>query len=91
MEGVLALTAKALFAPFKLGAIELARRVHAPTTRFRAEADETPSEMMLEYYEQRASQGGLTEASHPSHNSCGYEGAPGIYTVDLMRTGSISL
>jgi N-ethylmaleimide reductase len=73
----------ALFSPFRLGAIELAHRVvHAPTTRLRAEADESPSRMMLDYYEQRASKGGLiiTESNHPSHDSRGYEGAPGIYT-----------
>jgi N-ethylmaleimide reductase len=38
--------------------------------------------MMVEYYRQRASAGGLiiTESSHPSHDSRGYLGAPGIYT-----------
>jgi N-ethylmaleimide reductase len=38
--------------------------------------------MMVEYYRQRASTGGLiiTESSHPSHDSRGYLGAPGIYT-----------
>ncbi len=37
---------------------------------------------MVEYYNQRASRGGLliTESVHPSHDSRGYEGAPGIYT-----------
>jgi N-ethylmaleimide reductase len=38
--------------------------------------------MMAEYYRQRASVGELiiTESSHPSHDSRGYLGAPGIYT-----------
>ncbi len=35
-------------------------------TRLRAEADDTPSAMMVEYYAQRAAKGGLmiTESSH---------------------------
>jgi len=71
-----------LFTPFKLGAINLAHRVvHAPTTRLRALADQTPSPMMTDYYRQRASHGGLiiTESVHPSHDSRGYEGAPSLY------------
>ncbi len=72
-----------LFTPISLGEIDLGHRVvHAPTTRLRAFADETPTPMMLDYYRQRASEGGLliTESVHPSHNSRGYLGAPGIYT-----------
>lgn len=72
-----------LFSPVALGAIQLSHRVvHAPTTRLRALDDESPSPMMRDYYEQRASVGGLiiTESNHPSHDSRGYEGAPGIYT-----------
>lgn len=72
-----------LFSSVSLGKIELSHRVvHAPTTRLRAEADESPSAMMFDYYVQRASPGGLiiTESNHPSHDSRGYEGAPGIYT-----------
>ncbi|WP_458068294.1 alkene reductase [Rhodanobacter sp. BL-MT-08] len=71
-----------LFSGFRLGPYELAHRVvHAPTTRLRAEPDETPSDMMVEYYRQRASKGGLiiTESSHPSSDSRGYYGAPGIH------------
>jgi len=72
-----------LFTPARIGAIDLRHRVvHAPTTRLRALPDETPSHMMLDYYRQRASEGGLfiTESAHPSHDSRGYIGAPGIYT-----------
>jgi len=74
---------KCLFTPIDLGAITLLHRIaHAPTTRLRASPDESPSPMMLEYYAQRASKGGLiiTESAHPSHDSRGYHGAPGIYT-----------
>ena len=72
-----------LFSPVTLGAIALQHRVvHAPTTRLRADPDDTPSAMMVDYYGQRASAGGLiiTESAHPSPDSRGYEGAPGIYT-----------
>jgi N-ethylmaleimide reductase len=72
-----------LFAPIRLGALTLLHRVvHAPTTRLRAEPDGTPSAMMVDYYGQRASRGGMiiTESAHPSFDSRGYEGAPGIYT-----------
>jgi N-ethylmaleimide reductase len=72
-----------LFSSFTAGDILLGHRVvHAPTTRLRADPDESPSAMMRDYYEQRASAGGLiiTESAHPSHDSRGYEGAPGIYT-----------
>jgi N-ethylmaleimide reductase len=85
-----------LFTPFQLGQIPLSHRVvHAPTTRLRAEEDGSPSEMMIEYYRQRASEGGLiiTESVHPTPDSYGYIGAPGIYTerhverwVDLVDT-----
>lgn len=72
-----------LFTPIALGPLMLSHRVvHAPTTRLRADPDHSPSAMMIDYYQQRASRGGLiiTESVHPSYDSRGYEGAPGIYT-----------
>lgn len=72
-----------LFSPFRLGRYDLDHRVVlAPMTRLRSEPDDSPSAMMVEYYRQRASQGGLlmTESAHPSYDSRGYIGAPGIYT-----------
>ena len=71
-----------LFSPVQVGRMALAHRVvHAPMTRLRAEPDDTPSAMMIDYYAQRSSPGGLviTESSHPSTDSFGYLGAPGIY------------
>jgi len=71
-----------LFSPMQAGALSLSHRVvHAPMTRLRADADDSPSLMMVEYYRQRASAGGLiiTESAHPSIDSRGYLGAPGIY------------
>ena len=72
-----------LFTPTRIGPFDLAHRVvHAPTTRLRAEADDTPGAMMLDYYRQRASKGALliAESTHPSRDSRGYHGAPGLYT-----------
>ncbi|WP_329740400.1 alkene reductase [Dyella sp. A6] len=72
-----------LFSPFKLGPYELVHRVvHAPMTRLRSDDDDSPSTMMRTYYAQRASRCGLliTESAHPSYDSRGYVGAPGIYT-----------
>lgn len=78
----------ALFTPFDLGRLSLRHRVvHAPTTRLRADPDLSPSGMMKVYYEQRASPGGLliAESTHPSFDSRGYEGAPGLYTQAHVR------
>jgi len=71
-----------LFSPFTIGRLHLKHRVvHPPLTRLRANADDSVSDMMIEYYTQRASDGGLiiTESVHPSYDSRGYIGAPGIY------------
>lgn len=71
-----------LFSPLQLGKIDLKHRViHPPLTRLRANPDDSVSDMMLKYYDQRASDGGLiiTESVHPSYDSRGYIGAPGIY------------
>ncbi len=70
-----------LFSSTRIGPLQLSHRVvHAPMTRLRADTDDSPSAMMVEYYRQRASQGGLliAESAHPSYDSRGYLGAPGI-------------
>jgi N-ethylmaleimide reductase len=72
-----------LFSSINLGAIALEHRVAmAPMTRLRSDPDDSASAMMVEFYAQRASKGGLliTESSHPSLDSRGYLGGPGIYT-----------
>lgn len=77
-----------LFSPINIGPITLLHRVvHAPTTRLRADPDHGPSAMMIDYYNQRASKGGLiiTESVHPSYDSRGYEGAPGMYTDEHVE------
>jgi N-ethylmaleimide reductase len=71
-----------LFSPFQLGRTHLKHRVvHPPLTRLRANPDDSVSDRMIEYYRQRSSDGGLmiTESAHPSVESRGYIGAPGIY------------
>jgi N-ethylmaleimide reductase len=73
----------ALFSPIKLGPYQLAHRVAmAPLTRMRSDPGDVPSDLMVEYYSQRASKGGLiiSEATPVSIRGYGYAGAPGIYS-----------
>ena len=71
-----------LFEPFKLGPITLPNRfVMAPLTRSRSEQPgDVPGKLMLEYYTQRASDGGLiiSEATTISITGRGWFGAPGL-------------
>jgi 2,4-dienoyl-CoA reductase-like NADH-dependent reductase (Old Yellow Enzyme family) len=71
-----------LFDPVRLGALELRNRiVMAPLTRARATDDRIPTEVMREYYEQRASAGLiLTEATIVTPKGAGYARTPGIYS-----------
>ena len=60
----------------------------APLTRSRSiQPDSTPSGLMREYYEQRASDGGLiiSEATNISQTSRGWLGAPGLYLDTHVR------
>jgi N-ethylmaleimide reductase len=78
-----------LFSPVTLGPYELSHRVvMAPLTRMRSEPGDLPSDLMVEYYGQRASRGGLiiSEATPVSVRGYGYVGAPGIYS-DLQIEG----
>jgi len=71
-----------LFSTAKIGRYTLKHRIiHAPVTRLRSNPDDSVSDMMVEYYRQRASDGGLliTESSHPFYDGRGYLGGPGIY------------
>jgi N-ethylmaleimide reductase len=73
-----------LFSPVELGATRLKHRVvMAPLTRSRSiQPDNIPSDLMLEYYSQRTSDGGLiiAEAAQLSLASRGWHGAPGMYS-----------
>jgi N-ethylmaleimide reductase len=79
-----------LFTSVQIGAIMLKHRVvMPPMSRLRAEwPSGVPSDLMLEYYSQRASDGGLifTEATAVSPSARGYRGAPGMYS-DEQVTG----
>jgi N-ethylmaleimide reductase len=71
-----------LFSPVKLGDVELANRVvMAPMTRDRAGPDDVPTDLMVEYYRQRASAGLIvTEGTQPSPVGKGYWRTPGIHS-----------
>jgi N-ethylmaleimide reductase len=72
-----------LFSPAQVGQLHLAHRVVlAPLTRLRAEEGDVPGDLMVEYYAQRASKGGLliAEATSVSPMGIAYARAPGIYT-----------
>jgi len=79
-----------LFSPLQLGPFTLAHRVvMAPLTRLRSEQPgDVPGQLMVEYYGQRASEGGLiiTEATAVAIQGRGYLGSPGIYS-DEQVTG----
>jgi hypothetical protein len=48
-----------MFSPFKIGPYQLSHRVvMAPLTRMRSDPGDIPSDLMVEYYSQRASKGG---------------------------------
>src|SRR5277367_7154958 len=72
-----------LFTPVQLGSLKLKHRVvMAPLTRSRSEQPGgIPSDMMVQYYSDRASDGGLIvgEATNVSLAARGWYGAPGLY------------
>jgi N-ethylmaleimide reductase len=77
-----------LFSPVQVGAFSLAHRiVLAPLTRMRTVTGFVPNELMVEYYAQRATDGGLmiTEGTVISETGHGYYGAPGIYTDEQVE------
>jgi len=78
-----------LFTPTQVGPYKLSHRVvMAPLTRMRSDPGDIPSDLMVEYYTQRASKGGLiiSEATPVSTRGNGYAGAPGIYS-DIQIAG----
>lgn len=72
----------ALFQPARFGELTLANRiVMAPMTRSRASSDHVPTEVMVDYYAQRASAGLIVaEGTAPSADGIGYCRTPGIYS-----------
>lgn len=76
------LDASPLFAPFRLGDLDLKNRmVMAPLTRNRATPGaDAPNDLTLRYYAQRASAGLIvTEGSQVSREGQGYVWTPGVY------------
>lgn len=70
-----------LFDPIQLGAIHAPNRVlMAPLTRGRSTDDHVPTEIMIEYYRQRAGAGLIiTEGTGISHEGLGWPKAPGLW------------
>lgn len=71
-----------LYSPVTLGHLELNNRIiMAPLTRIRANTDGTPTEMMREYYAQRADFGMIiTEGTWPIQEGRTWGQQPGIET-----------
>lgn len=71
----------------ELGSLKLRNRVvMAPLTRSRAGADGVPTEMMAEYYAQRATAGMIiSEATNISAVARGFADTPNIYTEAHVR------
>jgi N-ethylmaleimide reductase len=71
-----------LFSPIQLGALALRNRiVMAPMTRDRAGPGDVPSDLIVDYYRQRASAGMIvTEGVQPSAAGKGYWRTPGIWS-----------
>jgi N-ethylmaleimide reductase len=78
-----------LFSPLQIGPYRLKHRVAmAPLTRMRAEKPSlAPRPLNVEYYAQRATEGGLiiAEASPVMATGFGSPGVPGIYTGQQIR------
>src|SRR5260370_10295289 len=72
--------------PIRIGDLDLPNRgLMAPLTRSRATEDRIPTDLMLEYYVQRASAGLIiSEATCISPLSVGYERTPGIWSDEQV-------
>jgi N-ethylmaleimide reductase len=81
-----------LFDPVHLGRLQLRNRiVMAPMTRSRAGAGDMPTDLMADYYRQRAGAGLIvSEGIAPSADGIGYCRTPGIYNQQQLDAwGSI--
>ncbi len=76
----------ALLSPLALGSLSLPNRlIMSPLTRCRAGADRVPTELMAEYYRQRAGAGLIiSEATSVSPQGVGYYGTPGIWSAEQV-------
>lgn len=76
-----------LFEPIQAGSMNLAHRiVYAPLTRCRA-LNNVPVKMSIQYYEERATDGGLliSEGTIVSPNGFGYPCTPGIFNEEQVE------
>jgi NADPH2 dehydrogenase len=83
------MTEPRLFKPLRIGHMELKHRIAmAPLTRFRATDDRVPTQLMKEYYSQRASTPGtliISEGTFISPTACGgFARAPGIWSKEQI-------
>ena len=76
-----------LFDPITLGDIEAPNRIlMAPLTRTRATDEHVPTELMIDYYRQRAGAGLIiTEGTGVSRRGLGWPAAPGLWTDEIGR------
>ena len=77
-----------LFSQTQVGHFNLKHRVVlAPLTRMRTEPGNVPGDLMIEYYTQRATDGGLliSDATAVSQLGIAYVDAPGIYTEEHVK------
>jgi N-ethylmaleimide reductase len=76
-----------LFDPITLGDLEAPNRIlMAPLTRTRATPEHVPTELMIEYYRQRASAGLiLSEATGISAQGLGWPSAPGLWSEEQVE------
>lgn len=75
---------QALLKPFRLGSLSLSNRVvMAPLTRSRADnADNAPTELMAQYYAQRATAGLIiSEGTAVSRDAVGFINIPGLFSA----------
>ncbi|WP_248305183.1 alkene reductase [Devosia sp. 1566] len=79
-------TMTSLFTPYDFNGLHLPNRiVMAPMTRTRAMENGVPSELMIDYYVQRASAGlNITECTQVSDQAHGIIRAPGIHRDDQI-------
>ena len=77
-----------LYDSLKIGNLELKNRIiMAPMTRSRADDAGVQTEIVTEYYRQRASAGlVITEATNVSAMAKGYVRTPGIYTAEQIES-----
>ncbi len=75
-----------LFDPVRIGAFEAKNRIFmAPLTRARATVDHVPTDLMVEYYRQRAGAGLIiSEATGISLQGLGWPYAPGIWSDEQV-------